>query len=164
MYLEANPVFSEYYLVRATVDGSEMKKDDWGLVQINDPDFIFSTTPWPNPFFHLTVEEHDNLSEDEGKILDAWFDDVDKFAGELVDSTRHVGNKQWRFEALVKLGMAAHKVGYVAEGHRLPEWMFQYLGELLTKFPNPMPPDPAMQPATTLSGVPLISPEETPKE
>jgi hypothetical protein len=146
MYLEGNSVFGDYVLVRATQDGYEMKKDDWGLVQCNDPDFIFATTPWASPFYHLSDDDFDTLSPEQVKIHHNWEDDVEKFAEELLDHTKISGNKNWRFEAIVKLGMAAQKSGFVEGSDRIASWMFQYLGELLLKFPNPMPPDPAVIP------------------
>jgi len=36
-------------LVRAAVDGRFMRAGDWGLVECNDPSFVFSTTPYEEP-------------------------------------------------------------------------------------------------------------------
>jgi len=38
-----------WLLIRATRTGLSMEEGDWGLVECNDPDFIWSLTPTPEP-------------------------------------------------------------------------------------------------------------------
>jgi hypothetical protein len=52
-------------LVRATRDGNYMKKGDWGLVEVNDPAFIFSTTPIKDLTYGLTDDEIDRMDINE---------------------------------------------------------------------------------------------------
>jgi len=38
-------VFGDWQLIRARRDGNEMKVGDWGLVLVNDPSFVWQTSP-----------------------------------------------------------------------------------------------------------------------
>jgi hypothetical protein len=59
-------IFPGWWLVRATVDSSiRLEADDWGLVQCNDPTFIFEQTPIKNPCYGLLDNELDDPDLDE---------------------------------------------------------------------------------------------------
>jgi len=57
---EETHVFPGIFLVRATEDGMQMKKGDWGLVRCNDPDVFWSKDPEKDPCWDLSDEEVDN--------------------------------------------------------------------------------------------------------
>lgn len=48
-----------WYLIRARRDGIVMKKGQWGLLQCNNPDFIWDTTPTQDPLFGITDEDEE---------------------------------------------------------------------------------------------------------
>lgn len=151
MYLTTDstpPIAGAYWLVRATVDGSEMKKDDWGLVTCNDPDFVFTTTPWPNPFFHTSDEEVDMVEELDpvfGKLLDKWDEDVEKFAKEMSKHTRDY----WALNSFGELTINCLKAGMPQDTRRVANWLFQHIGEQLVAKPHPIPdPIPETIPET----------------
>lgn len=95
-------------LVRATVDGDMMKAGEWGLVRSNDPEFIWSTSPWSEP------PENSNKDRE-----DAWFDDAIKFNDELV-SNPEVG---------YNIVSASLKVGFNPVEQRFGFWLFGFLGQ-----------------------------------
>lgn len=60
-----------------------MKKDQWGLVDCNDPDVIFTITARPNPFWNLTTEEADLLPKELSDIDYEWLVSAEKFSEEF---------------------------------------------------------------------------------
>ena len=62
LYGEVVPGF---YLVRATVDGGTMKAGDWGLVECNDPFFIWSGEIIADPTEGMTDEEMNAIDNDD---------------------------------------------------------------------------------------------------
>lgn len=109
--------FDSWLLVKATTDGHSMKKDDWGLVQINDPTFIWKETPIKNP------EKID--TEIECEEFDLWIDKFNKFTDEfkLLDDRSDAKS----YYNLIK---AAIDKGYKIEDN-FEYWLFDYLGKFL---------------------------------
>lgn len=107
-----------WFLVRATRDGWFMKKDDWGLVRSNDPDFYWQATPLPDPYKGFTDEEV-NAS----KILDKDFlKAYEEFWPKLEGSAL----------AGYKLVRACEQMGYEEKVHGSVEWwLFDFLGRYL---------------------------------
>jgi len=139
---ENPPILGKYFLVRATEHGSMMDPGDWGLVISNDPEFVFKTTPWPNPFFEHTPEEMNNLPKELAEIDDAWFDDVEKFGQELIQS---VSKSHWGLAAIAQL-VELSKAQGLKEAHFVAKWLFQYIGELLSSYPTPLKDDEEIPP------------------
>lgn len=108
-YLTPIPGWS---LIRATVDGSLMKAGDWGLVQANDPTYVWGVAPWPEP------PEDANQN-----ILDQWFDDAENFGKCLVGEYPETGYR------LIK---ACIEVGYDIDKQSVHFWLFDYLGKYIS--------------------------------
>jgi hypothetical protein len=106
MYVKPNTnyVLPGYFLVRATKDGRIMKKDDWGLVQCNDPDFIWSITPVCDPDDGLSDEQVDELPDDKNRYTSYWS------AAKNLSKALNLGS----FDNCVRLGEAMKKAGWVS--------------------------------------------------
>lgn len=103
-----------------------MKKGDWGLVQSNDPSFIWAQTPVKDPTFGKTDAE---LNEDK-----AWegYDDFTEVASKFDEELVSDPYDGW------KLYDACLKAGYDRKVHgRLSYWLFDFLARWLEK--NPIP-------------------------
>ena len=77
-------VVPDWHLVRATKDGNFMKKDDWGLVLIDDPSFWWSETPIKDVSFGMTGAQLDDLNEEEDKLFNDFWNIEEKIAKKLV--------------------------------------------------------------------------------
>lgn len=110
-----------WYLVRATVDGWFMKKDQWGLVRQNDPDFCWNPTPIPDPYKGLDEDDDCNLS----RFLDKDFlKGYEEFWPELQASPK----------AGYELIVACEKSGYEQKSGSVEYWLFDYLGRYLQNY------------------------------
>lgn len=98
-------VLPGWFLIRARRQGSMMEVGDWGMVQCNDPTFVWSSTP------KMTKEEFDGfvyLPEDFEESL-----------------YMYVTNG---YDLLI----SAIKVGYNREEHgRFSQWLFWHLSEYI---------------------------------
>jgi len=114
-----------YTLMRARRDGNEWMKGEWGLIECNDPTFVWKSTPTPTLAYGMTVEEEAALLESldpespEYARADLWLppdDFVDGLTGNAVDS--------------YKLVRAAVEKGYdIEKDGNFYLWFFDYLGE-----------------------------------
>lgn len=124
-------VIPGYTLIRAQRDGSFMKAGQWGLVECNDPTYVWDDEPWPHPTFGMTDDEEDAYwratpggryapSSYEEQI-EAFQDDISRFAeGEGAPATPEMGHK---------LVEACIKAGWTRERHdRIAEWLWSHLG------------------------------------
>jgi len=127
-------------LFQAAKDGCDMEKGEWGLVQCNNPDFIWSVDPIPNPYYELSAAEEKKASENPAnkKQYKLFTDRVNEFAESLntpypvvawrlVDSAKKMGfdpnaNGLLRFWLFHRLGMwvKEHKPIHHGDG-RIPE-------------------------------------------
>ncbi len=62
-------VIPGWYLMRATKDAwdkepKEWRKDEWGLIKMNDPAFVWTKTPAVDPLFDVPDDKLDNHSFD----------------------------------------------------------------------------------------------------
>lgn len=109
-------VLPGWYLMRARRKSSMMEVGDWGLVRCNDPDFVWSTSPIPDPTFGLTDDQINSLPDGITKEFNLR---CDKFEEELYVPA-YIGY------LLVEAG---RKVGYNQEEHgAFAYWLFHYLG------------------------------------
>jgi hypothetical protein len=95
-------------------DSPEWKTGEWGLVRINDPDYIWSGDLLKNPMLDWTDDQIDSCEDDaviaaENKFVDCWLNLHDNL----------VGNAECGYE----LCLAAISVGWNKETTRLPEWL-----------------------------------------
>lgn len=116
-----------WLLVRAQKDGNYMKKDDWGLVECNDPTFLFKTTPWIDPVHNWTDDQINALQSDDPQyiLMDKWLDDMCQFQDELNKCNAGI-DAGWRLiEACKKAGYDPSNDGSCAN------WLFHHLGGLI---------------------------------
>jgi hypothetical protein len=128
-YLSPLPGWS---LVRATKDGDLMKKDDWGLVECNDPTFWWSVTPTPDPYDILTSEDVANLPNNirndliNRSIL--WEQNVELFGQSI---TKHAC-----INDIYRLVESGKKIGYDPKSDGFEAWLYDRLGIwIMTKKP-----------------------------
>lgn len=96
-----------WVLIQATKDGHFMKKGQYGLVRMNDPDFVWTEKPYKEP------NEND-------PALDAWFEAVDRFTNEFASGPLE------SYE-IVK---ACIRLGYKKKIHgSFSHWLFDFLGQ-----------------------------------
>lgn len=97
-----------------------MKAGHWGLVESNDPTFVWDFEPLPDPTFNMSEEEQQVFYEthtDETARLDR---DEARFA-EIFHCSPLVG---WRLvESCIKAGFDPKKYGNVSY------WLLNYLGQ-----------------------------------
>lgn len=108
-------VLPGYALVRATKDGWMMRKGDWGLVRMNDPDYWWSKTPVEDPYLGLTDAEIDKRPEPD-LAYDTFQDAVDELQNALDGRTEPMleqGRYNYpRFEDAIELYEAAKLAGW----------------------------------------------------
>jgi hypothetical protein len=120
---DTNEVLPGYILVRATKNGSYMKKGNWGLVRYDNPDFIWSITPVCDPSSGLSDEQIDALP----KEVDKQYEQYEK----AVKNLRKSLNKGC-FDHCVSLGEAMKKSGWKPEKDGFgPYWLCHYIGQFL---------------------------------
>jgi len=114
-------VLPDYFLVRATQDGSIMKKDDWGIVKSNSPDYIWSITPVSDPCDGLSEEQEDALPQDS-------FEEFYKAVENLEEALDSGG-----FDCAIHLGRSMTAAGYNPEihGYRSAYWLCNHLAKFL---------------------------------
>jgi hypothetical protein len=124
-----------WWLVRATDDGHVMKKGEWGLVQCNDPDFVWTVTPKVDPLSGLSEEEINELSNDDPawKDFEDWSEKSRIFLSELQQNFVHDVSVYWN------LIEAAREKGYDPDKDVFAFWFFNYLGYYL-EGKKPFPP------------------------
>lgn len=108
-----------FCLVKATRDGFEMKRGDYGIVRCNDPDIIFpeSLKPFPDPSF----EKEGDDSELSMKFIDL----VEEFSKYLI------GNLDFGHDFY----MSCEESGYEPGKHGYIDWWIVHrIGELVCKF------------------------------
>lgn len=132
-------VLPGYALVRATCDGTFMRTGQWGLVECNDPTFIWSVTPVPDLFYQFTDQEVDNLADREYDRHIDWLTQLDKFDWEL-GSTSSSAYKyhpsllsSWQLVEVVR-------TTFNCKAHEVTEVLFHYLGRVLEDNPQPLYP------------------------
>jgi hypothetical protein len=115
-------VMPHWWLVQATKEGWMMKPGDFGLVYINDPDFVWSPDfmPMIDPTFDLTDEQQDVMTEEQNKEWDVFYDRVTEIEKHfdcepttgynLVSAAKEAGYDEdkhgWRFLAWLTHQMA----------------------------------------------------------
>ena len=153
-----------FALLRATAEGDQMSKGNWGLVQCNDPDFVWGMTPKPNPFYGV---DDAALDENQQEILSAWEDQVQQFMdacctnehlvvdweGATMDSNGDPDLPRFFLTPVVKLMLAiqalggpivAQKWGFedVGDGRTNVvsafEWLYHYLALYIEQNPEPI--------------------------
>lgn len=107
MQLIASDVLPGFALYRATKDGGRLKSGDFGLVECNDPSFIFSVVPEREP-------------DEESKAWIEWAEKANAFDDQLLDCTPN-------FKSVYRLVRGCYESGYKDEDGHLGMWLFNYL-------------------------------------
>ena len=107
-------------LFQASRDGYIMKKGDWGLVQCNDPTFVWSVDPVSDPTFGMTEADEERELKDPNIELktDLFYDRFEEFNNAM----------QGRVSDGWALMDAAIKAGFNPEDHFFNYWLFHKLG------------------------------------
>lgn len=117
-------VLPGWSLIQARHDGSEMKKGQWGLLQCNDPDFIWSGRPNEDPFAHWSEWRVDNSLPEEWATFETWVDQISKFEKELL--------KARSIDSFFRLGHSARKAGF-KDDQSFASWLLARLGKHIRK-------------------------------
>lgn len=119
-------VLPGYSLVRATIDGNYMKKDEWGLVRCNDPDVIWSVTP--------VVDPDDGLSDDQiGRIENSKEYQKQCLVFDKAFVNLEKALNRMNFDYAIWLGVAMKKSGYNPKkhGYRSSCWLCHHIAKFL---------------------------------
>lgn len=108
MQLVISDILPGFALYKANQDGGRLKSGNYGLVECNDPSFIFSVTPEREP------------NECEGDSWCKWVDKVNIFEDQLLDSVTD-------FKGVYRLIRGCYEIGYKDEDGRIGIWLFNYL-------------------------------------
>lgn len=138
---DKDEVLPGWYLIRATQDGDFLKKDDWCLVKINDPDFWWQVTPVEDPDWGLTDEQIDALPPDDKRYeaFDKAAENLEEALNGATEDMQNLGesySKYYhlpRFEDAGLLWEAARQAGYdpKVHGYRFAFWLCHYLAVFL---------------------------------
>lgn len=143
LYLGPNDesVLPGWYLTKATKDGNFVKKDDWCLVQCNNPDYWWQITPIEDPDFGLTDEEMYKLDkhtyEDRYGAFDKAVENLEEALNGTTANMQSIDKDSRhclpRFESAGLLWEAARKVGYDPEvhGYRFAFWLCHHIATFL---------------------------------
>lgn len=146
--------------MRARRDGNEWMKGEWGLVECNDPTYIWKKTPTPSPTWGMTDEEEEaffDQLDDNDRLYDR---SIGLIQGDFIGAFQ--GSPQDGYN-LVKAGITR---GYDPDKHGQFEiWFFDYLGEWLKTAPmvdegDPFPKREAFSPVDLTIGRNPISGED----
>lgn len=114
-----------WFLVLATKDGAVMKAGNYGLLRINDPDFIFTVKPVKDKFYHLSDEEINHLP-----LVD------------FLSNTRKLGEVHYSIydslkcspEIGYKLYCSCIKTGYKEDDDTLEYWLINKMGQMIEEW------------------------------
>jgi len=127
-------VLPGYYLSRATRDGLWMEDGDWGLVECNDPTFIFQTTPVKDPQHGMSDEQINALPKEEFGKFDEFVDVSEKMGREIAGSARD----EFAIDQLGRLYTAMCKAGFNPDTDgRASMWLCHHLACFIEANPNP---------------------------
>ena len=95
-------------LIQATQDGNKMKKDDYGLVRMDDPDFIFpgNLTPRKDKWRHLEPEDMTQEQSDEDDLFIDYTYELSKY----LQGDIYAG--YWLLKSSYEIGYDEEKNGY----------------------------------------------------
>lgn len=118
-------LFNEFFIVRATKDGDEMQKDDWGLVSMNNPFCIFSVTPKKNSYYET---DYKDIPEQERKAYHFWRSQAKEFGEQIMSYINPT--------SMARLVLASVKNGYDPNKEELVLfecWLFHKIAEVIER-------------------------------
>jgi hypothetical protein len=117
-----------WMLCQATRD-ADMKKGQWGLVECNDPTYVWTQKPMIDPLMGaITDDDWAKVTDIQMAESEIFEDAVALFSEELVadiESAHHL------FESGLK-------AGYKKEHGRFESWLFNHLAQWLLAHPEPV--------------------------
>lgn len=123
-------VVPHWWLIQATKDGNMMKTNDFGLVWINDPDYVWpgDLVPSKDPAYEFTDEQFDNMTTEEGDKWEDWLENVEKLE-------KHFKSDPGTGFDLVT---ACNDAGYDPEkhGYRLMSWLSHRMAIVMERNPT----------------------------
>jgi len=135
---------SGWFLCRANKDGHEMSVGDWGLVECNDPTFIFRTTPVLDPLSGLSDDEINSIPMDSpiSRQNDLFIDTSQKIGSEMAETYSSDvldDDYSWAlFDAYLRLYEAMKLEGYNREKDGSPNaWLCNHIAKFLEKQSEP---------------------------
>ena len=122
-----------YCLQKATVGHAEWPKGYYGLVRINDPDFIWKGEPLEDPLYNMPDSEVDALPN-KSLLLKKnreYFDRVEQIEKHLVTSM----GERLDIMAMYALVKACKKIGYKEKvhGYRVVAWLSHHMALKIKK-------------------------------
>lgn len=113
-------------LYRAQKDDQEIDpvwpKDHWGLIQCNDPDFVWEVTPELDPSFGKTDDQINAETPEEWEASEAWLKKVAEFSNDLISDPK----------TGYQLVAAAVEAGYDLETDgRFEAWFFHRMARII---------------------------------
>ena len=123
-------------LVQAQREGRHMMSGEYGLVEGNDPSFIFGVSPTPDPLEGLSDEVIDACDPQTLAQGMAWVRKARTFGREVLSSADDL-------RALWRLTASMEEAGYTFENApESPEtWLFHRLGLHLSELASDVSPD-----------------------
>lgn len=97
---------------------------NWGLIEGNDPTFVWDVTPEVDPEYGWTDEQVNARTDD---AWDVWFDKATEFEKSIMNCGPRSGYDLWK---------AALEEGYDPEkdGYRISLWLFHKMGEMIRDY------------------------------
>lgn len=127
-----------WFLMRARRDGNHWKKGEWGMVESNDPNFRWTTTPTPDPLFRIDDDEEQAAWFKANPKGTPGYERTMAYPPEDLKQALRMGPASG-----YRLVAAAIKKGYVVdESGDFDAWLFAYLGEWLVDAPMTAEADP----------------------
>ena len=118
-------VFGEWALYKATKTDEDWEEGAYGLLTVNDPDFMWKGILVPDPFVGLTDKEINNANEQMIHQHNDHMDCVKDFQGCILNKTN------W-MNSLYNLIDSAKEAGYDPATKRFESWFIGYLGKKIT--------------------------------
>jgi len=120
---EHDELLPGWALFQAKKPGGEMNAGDWGLVRVNDPEFVWRVDPVVDPLEGFSEDEQESMFEDPeiAASIDTFVNTQDAFAAELMESVELITSAH----ALIE---SANKVGYTTESGSFEWWLCHRLG------------------------------------
>lgn len=114
-----------WFLIQARRDAFSIKKDQYGLVECNDPDFVWNVKPLEDPLKNLTDDQIDELDEKD-PIWKEWkkFVQVEQSIGKILKSNIETGYSLYK--ACLEGGYNPDK-----HGHNVSCWLTDQMAVLL---------------------------------
>lgn len=122
-------VFGGWSLWKSTVNHKHWAKDSYGLLTMNDPDFVWAGEIIPDPYAGLTDEECDQKDKEDPIGMLAKSERFIKAFEAFRNCIIMDGN--WMVHSY-KLINAAKEAGYDADGYDFHSWFINFLSKKVT--------------------------------